>query len=141
MLFKYLCYMIFKKHISIIIAVFLLVSNLGLSFNVHYCDDELASIAINISSTSHEIEKDCCGKVERASKCCKNKIIKSIEKSDQITVKTTSLNAHYNLVFNDWKPVVFVEKYNFKPREITTYYCDANAPPLYLLYSQYTFYA
>lgn len=131
----------FKKHISLLLTIFLLVSNLGLAFNVHYCDNEIASISINTSSTAHEIEKDCCGKVERESKCCKNKIIKSNEKSDQITVKITSLDAHYNLVFNEWKPVVFVNENNFKPREITTYYCDANAPPLYLLYSQYTFYA
>ena len=131
----------FRKQTCLLLTIFLLVSNLGLAFNVHYCDDEIASISINTSSTSHEIEKDCCGKVERASKCCKNKIIKSNEKSDQITVKIISLDAQYNLVFNEWKPVVFAEKCNFKPREITTYYCDANAPPLYLLYSQYTFYA
>jgi len=130
----------FRKQISLLLTLFLLVSNLGLAFNVHYCDDEIASISINTSSISHEIEKDCCGKVERASKCCKNKIIKSSEKSDQITVKIASLDAHYNLVFNEWKPVVFASENNFKPREITTYYCDANAPPLYLLYSQYTFY-
>lgn len=131
----------FRKQISVLLTVFLLVSNLGLAFNVHYCDDEIASVSLNIATNCQEIEKDCCGKVEIASKCCKNKIIKSSEKSEQITVKISSLDAHYNLVFNEWKPVVFAEKCNFKPREITTYYCDANAPPLYLLYSQYTLYA
>jgi hypothetical protein len=131
----------FRKQISVLLTIFLLISNLGFAFNVHYCDDEIASVSLNTAINSQDVEKDCCGKVERASKCCKNKIIKSNEKSDQITVKISSLGAHYNLVFNEWKPVVFAEKYNFKPREITTYYCDANAPPLYLLYSQYTFYA
>lgn len=130
-----------KKQISLFLAFFLLVSNLGLAFNVHYCDNEIASITINTSSTSHEIEKDCCGKVEKESKCCKNKIIKSNEKSDQITVKISSLDTNSNFFFNDWKSVIFFKKSNFKPRESTTYYCEVNALPLYLLYSQYTFYA
>ena len=133
--------MIFKKQISIILAVFLLVSNLGLAFNVHYCADKIASVSVSTISNSQEIEKDWCGKVVIESKCCKNKIIKSTEKPDQITVKISSLDAQYNLVFNEWQPVVFLEKSNFQPRDFATYYCDANAPPLYLLYSQYTFYA
>ena len=131
----------FRKQISLFLAFFLLVSNLGLAFNVHYCDNEIASVSINTASNSQEIEKDCCGKVEKASKCCKNKIIKSSEKSDQISVKIVSVDANYNLIYNDWKPLVFAETFNFKPREIAAYYCDANAPPLYLLYSQYTFYS
>ena len=131
----------FRKQISLFLAFFLLVSNLGLAFNVHYCDNEIASVSINTASNSQEIEKDCCGKVEKESKCCKNKIIRSNEKSDQITVKISSIDANYNLVFNEWKPNVFTSKIHFKKRDIPTYYCDANAPPLYLLYSQYTFYA
>jgi hypothetical protein len=130
-----------KKQVSIILAVFLLVSNLGLALNVHYCDNEITSLTLNSASNSQQIEKDCCGKVERESKCCKNKIIKSVEKLDQLVVKIASVDSNYNLSFNEWKPVVFEKKCNFKPREIPTYYCDAHGPPLYLLYSQYTFYA
>ncbi len=131
----------FRKHISLFLALFLLVSNLGLAFNVHYCDNEIASVSINTASNSQEIEKNCCGKIEKKSKCCKNKIIKSNEKSDQITVNISSLDVNSILFFSGWNPVVFRDIFNFKPREITTYYCDANAPPLYLLYSQYTFYS
>jgi len=131
----------FRKHISLFLAFFLLVSNLGLAFNVHYCDDEIASVSIHSVSNAQEIEKDCCGIVEKNSKCCKNKIIKSNEKSDQITVTVFSVDAFYNLAYNDWKPTVFTNKTHFIKRDIPTYYCDANAPPLYLLYSQYTFYA
>ncbi len=131
----------FKKHINLLLTFFLLVSNLGLAFNVHYCDNEIASVSINTASNSQEIEKNCCGKIEKKSKCCKNKIIKSNEKSDQITVKISSLDVNFILFFSEWKPVVFGDIFNFKPREIAAYYCDANAPPLYLLYSQYTFYA
>ena len=131
----------FRKHIGLFLTFFLLVSTLGLAFNVHYCDNEIASVSINTASNSQEIEKNCCGKIEKKSKCCKNKIIKSNEKSDQITVKISSLDVNSILFFSEWKPVIFRDVFNFKPREITTYYCDANAPPLYLLYSQYTFYS
>ena len=131
----------FKKHISLFLAFFLLVSNLGLAFNVHYCDDEIASVSINPSSNFVETEKDCCGEVEKESKCCKTKLIKSNEKSEQIVAKSFSFEIDSFCVFSEWKPIVFASKFNFKKRDFTTYYCDANAPPLYLLYSQYIFYS
>ncbi len=131
----------FKKHISLFLAVFLLVSNMGLAFTIHYCDNEIASVSINRASNSQEIEKDCCGIVEKESKCCKNKIIKSQEKSDQITVRIMALDANYEVFCNDWKPVVFSNEIHCNQSELPSYYCDAHAPPLYLLYSQYTFYA
>ncbi|MEO0038162.1 MAG: hypothetical protein RIQ59_1373 [Bacteroidota bacterium] len=131
----------FRKYINVLIALFLLASNMGLSFNVHYCEDEIASITLNTASNSCQIEEDCCGEVERQSKCCKNKIIKSTEKSAQVQVKTISLDAEYDLVFNEWRPGNYHDHFNFQSKETTTYYCDANAPPRYLLYSQYTFYS
>lgn len=133
--------MIFRKHISILLTVLLLVSNLGLAFNVHYCDDEIASITLSTVQTAQKAEQDCCGIVEKKSKCCNDKIIKAEIKSDQIIVKLVSLDADFLPVTYDWKPVVFVSKINFNQRDNLTYYCDAHTPPLYLLYSQYTFYA
>ena len=133
--------MIFKKHIIFLITFFLLVSNLGLAFNVHYCGNEIASVTVTTVSVGQNIEKNCCGIVEKDSKCCKNKIIKSEIKADQIIVKSLSFSANYTLVYNDWKPLLFASDFNFKTRENSTYYCSAHAPPLYLLYSQFTFYA
>lgn len=133
--------MFFKRQISILLTFFLLVSNLGLAFNVHYCDDEIASITLSTVHSAQKAEKDCCGVVEKNSKCCNDKIIKAEIKSDQIIVKSVSFDADFLQVTYDWKPVVFVSKINFKQRDQLTYYCDANEPPLYLLYSQYTFYA
>lgn len=131
--------MVFKKHISLLLTVFLLVSNLGLAFNVHYCDDEIASISINEAPSSRENIDECCGVVEKESQCCNDKVIKAEIKSDQIIVK--SLLVDFIAVKEYWKPQVFTLQNNFKQRDISTYYCDAHAPPLYLLYSQYTFYA
>ena len=131
----------FRKYITIFLALFLLASNLGLSANVHYCDDEVASITLNTNSKSHEIEKNCCGVMEKKSKCCKNKLIKSNEKSAHQVVKSISLDTENILVYSDWKTAKFPDTYNFKSKKVSDYYCDANAPPLYLLYSQYTFYS
>lgn len=130
-----------KKQISLFLAFFLLVSNVGLAFNVHYCDNKIASVTLNSASISLEIEKDCCGIVEKQSKCCHNKIIKSNDKSDQVLVKSFSFTSEYSFMIKEWIPIVFNSPIHFKKAEVISYYCDANAPPLYLLYSQYTFYA
>ena len=133
--------MFFKRQISILLTFFLLVSNLGLAFNVHYCDDEIASITLSTVQSVQKAEKDCCGIVEKDSKCCKNKIIKAEIKSDQLIVKSLSFDADFLPVTYNWKPAVFASRIHFKKRDNLTYYFDAHAPPLYLLYSQYTFYA
>lgn len=118
-----------------------MVSNLGLAFNVHYCDDEIASITINEAPTFEQTLDECCGIIEKDSECCNDKVIKAEIKSDQILVKSLSFDTDFIPFTHDWNPLVFVSKNNFKLRDNLTFYCDAHAPPLYLLYSQYTFYA
>ena len=131
--------MIFKKHISILLTALLLVSNLGLAFNVHYCDDEIASVTISTIPASQEILDECCGIVEKESGCCNDKVIKSEIKSDQLLVN--SLFFDFVPVTSDWKTSFFLSNNFFQQKDNFSYYCDAHAPPLYLLYSQYTFYA
>ena len=133
--------MIFKKHLSILLTALLLVSNLGLAINVHYCADEIESITINVAPDSGKVVDECCGIVEEEPGCCNDKIIKAEIKSDQIIVKSLSFDPSLHSVIYDWKPKVFISKNPFKQKNNSTYYCEANAPPLYLLYSQYTFYA
>ena len=133
--------MIFKKHLSILLTALLLVSNLGLAINVHYCADEIESITINVAPDSGKVVDECCGIVEEEPGCCNDKIIKADIKSDQIIVKSLSFDPALHSVIYDWKPKVFISKNPFKQKNNSTYYCEANAPPLYLLYSQYTFYA
>lgn len=132
--------MILKKQISILLTFFLLVSNLGLAFNVHYCADEIESITINVAPASAKVVDECCGIVEEESGCCNDKIIKAEIKSEQIIVKSVSFDAEYIKDYNYWKPLFFSNNLFFKTRDNLTYYCDAHSPPLYLLYSQYTFY-
>lgn len=133
--------MIFRKHISILLTLFLLVSNLGFAFNVHYCDGKIASVTIRTISASPKAVDECCGIVEDDAGCCHDKVIKAEIKADQIIVKSVSFDAYFLPITYEWKPEVFVPKCNYKQENTFIYCCDAHTPPLYLLYSQYTFYA
>ncbi len=117
-----------------------MVSNLGLAFNVHYCEDKIESISLKITPATQGELDECCGIVEKDTQCCNDKIIKAEIKSDQIIVKTLAFDTNFIFVENN-KPNFTTLSCNLKKLDKLTYYCDANAPPLYLLYSQYTFYA
>jgi hypothetical protein len=137
----------FRKQICITLALLLLVSNTGFVFNVHYCGDEISSIS-SISSisfktylSSNEIEKNCCGEIEKKSNCCDNKVVHFQKKSETSLVHEFFQMAYIQMSNNDWNPNVTITISNFKKNSIPTYFCDANAPPYFKLYSQYIFYA
>ena len=132
----------FKKHISIFLAVLLLVSNVGLAFNVHYCGGEIASVSLNSALPTMQSEKGCCEKkvVSKKDGCCKDKKIVFQKKSDNDVVKTFSFQFDYVYVAPEFHPVVFEATPSFKNNLSLSYYCDANAPPLFKLYSQYLLY-
>jgi hypothetical protein len=131
----------FKKHISILLAFFLLVSNVGLAFDVHYCGKEIASVSLKTDYSSQNSEKKCCDKVEKKSPCCKDKVVHFQKKSDNVLIKAFSLNADVPFLIKEWNPIVFSKGIIFKSFENNSYYCDAHSPPLFKLYSQYIFYA
>lgn len=138
----------FKKQISLFIAFFVLVSNSGLAFNVHYCQDKIASISSVFSK--EEVcemkpkleEKTCCAKVEQTHKeCCsdkqvilKSKVEKFISSKTLFPLETVLSNYTTFLIKNSTHNTIFYSKNN-------AFYCYANAPPFYQLYCQYTFYA
>ena len=148
--------MVFKKHISFLVALLVLVSNSGLAFNVHYCEGKIASISSIFSEEEicepsagelikqipDNFEDTCCAKPEVTHKeCCSDKKINLKNKTEKIIIKTLAL---------DFQPVYFTS-YNFSLSPVTAvensidkvleFYCEANAPPLYKLYCQLTFYA
>ncbi|MFV5688545.1 HYC_CC_PP family protein [Flavobacterium sp. ZT3R25] len=136
----------FKKHISILLAFFLLVSNVGLAFDVHYCGEKVASIQpfyLKSSGTSNSVEKGCCEKkVSKKDSCCKNKVVHFQKKSDNVLIKAFSLNAADTpFLIKEWNPIISSEIIVFKSFENNAYYCEAHSPPLFKLYSQYIFYA
>jgi len=73
----------FKKHVSFLLAIFLLISNTGFAIDVHYCGGEVASVkpiyCKNYESTL-ATEESCCAPetsnlVEKNESCCKDKVI------------------------------------------------------------------
>ena len=129
----------FQKQICLFLAFFVLVSNVGFALNVHYCDDQIASVSFNTASPS-AIEEDCCGVVEKISHCCKDRIVVLQKKSDQAVVKSFSFEWQ-QLIFPE--PIFSVFSIAAIPSQkniVAAYYCDSNAPPLFKLYSQYIFY-
>jgi hypothetical protein len=133
--------MIFKKHISLLLVLFLLVSNVGLAFDVHYCGGEVASVSLKTGLEFKDFEKNCCGKVEEKSACCKDKVVHFQKKSDNVLIKVFSFTADVPFLIEEWNPIVFARVLNFKSTPVTSYYFEAHAPPLFKLYKQYIFYA
>lgn len=131
----------FRKQICSLLAVLLLVSNVGFAFNVHYCGDEIASVSLKTSFSSEDSEENCCGIVEEKSHCCKDKVFHFQKKSETSTFNVFTFNSNILIINNDWKPIVDTSTPNFKRNSISAYSCDANAPPFFKLYSQYIFYA
>ncbi len=129
----------FHKHISLFLAFFVLVSNIGFAFNVHYCDNQIASVSFNTSSPNI-LEEDCCGVVEKTSHCCKDKVVVIQKKSDQAVVKSFSFQWIDSLLPRQWQTVSYSVDVLCKSKNVPSYYCKSNAPPLFKLYSQYIFY-
>jgi hypothetical protein len=132
----------FKKQISVFLAVLLLVSNVGLAFNVHYCGGEISSVSLNSTLPSLKSEKGCCEKiVDKKDSCCKDKKIVIQKKVDNGIVKSFSFQFDYSFLVPEYNNlIVFTAIPSFKNNLNLSYYCDANAPPLFKLYSQYLLY-
>ncbi len=137
-----------KSCTSLLLALLVLASNIGLAVNVHYCGGQIAGISTaydlyDISADDFKAdEKACCIPKPGEKGCCDNKLLKVDKKaeSDGI-VKTFSLHFDAPFTVHDWKPVLFAWAHPVVPAQPDTYYCEAHAPPLYQLYSQYIFYA
>lgn len=141
--------MFFKKGTSLMLAVFLLVSNLGLAINVHYCGKNIEAITLGFSSddicevASKEIEDGhCCGVTTSLDhkKCCSDDTVKS--GVENVIIKQINLDSVYAAFY-----IPYFQEPNWETLPSVTvkqkfeYSCEANAPPLFKLYSQYIFYA
>lgn len=137
-----------KRHINILLAALLLMSNTGFALNVHYCHGEIASVKLAykldepcMANTKKE-DKGCCAmKTETGKKCCKNDVVKPHDKSDNILVKSLQLDLGAFYVTDTWQPTDVAYKAPVVKQVNTSFYCEANAPPLFKLYCQYILYA
>ncbi len=141
-----------RKHICLFLAFFVLVSNSGLAFNVHYCEGKIAAISSVFSreevcdDTNYfanqkplQVEKVCCAKkAVTHKKCCSDREVKLENKTEKVVIKTISFDLDSIFIYHDFNSFNFV----FYPTSLTAqnriYYCDSNAPPLYKLYCCYT---
>ena len=146
----------FKKHISFLVALLVLVSNSGLAFNVHYCEGKIASISSIFSeeeicepSTGElikqipdNLEGNCCAKPEITHKaCCSDKKVNFKNKTEKIIIKTLALDYHPEYFYSyKYVPFSVIDVENSTDKFIA-FYGKTNAPPLYKLYCQLTFYA
>lgn len=134
------------KHISLLLAFLVLVSNSGLAFNMHFCQDKLASITSVFSKeevciTPIKEEKRCCTTLEQThKKCCSDKEVNLKNKTEKVVIKAF-VDSDLFLFNNEKRRLFFTANFNYNKNKFCAYSCDANAPALYLLYSQYTFYA
>lgn len=139
----------FKKCTSLFLAILLLVSNLGLAFNVHYCGGKIASFSsvfasIQMQKKEQFSKKDCCCVKEgnREDSCCKNKIVDLKKDTKEVLLKTLLFQIDTPIVLVKSNEFLFVKAENFTSyKNRTEYYCSPNAPPLFKLYKQYVFYA
>ena len=132
-----------RKNICLFLSLLLLVSQSGLSFNIHYCGNNIASVTLGIEHISHaSAEKNCCSANPKPDnkKCCSNKSFSQKAHSDIIKVATGSYQAAI--------PVgeISVLQANFDPipeliPQNETVHSDAHSPPLYELYCRLVFYA
>ncbi|MFE3846631.1 hypothetical protein ACFX5D_01445 [Flavobacterium sp. LB3P45] len=130
-----------KKCTSLFLAFLLLVSNVGLAFNVHYCGEEIASVSLR-TKVSQSTEKRCCEKlVTKKDSCCKDKVVNFQKKSDNATIKAFSFDTAFSFLIQEWRTIVFSSNKNFRSTQSAVYFCEVSAPPLFKLYSQYIFYA
>lgn len=130
--------MLLKKYTAILLTLLMLVSSTGFAFNVHYCGGSVASVSLKPESV--KTDKDCCSMKSEKSGCCKSKIVHFQKKSENTLAKIFAFQAETVAPLDYANPFFPAIVSNFQSDTRTSYYCDANAPPLFKLYSQYIFY-
>ncbi|RTY90408.1 hypothetical protein EKM05_09060 [Flavobacterium sp. GSP27] len=131
----------FKGLVSVLLAFFLLVSNVGVAFNLRYCGNEISSITLKTPVQDQKLEKKCCNVVEKKSNCCEDKEVNFQKKTDKLVQKTVSADTDFTFSIKEWNPYVFSFISNFQNSQFTSYCFDTNAPLFFKLYHQYIFYA
>lgn len=135
-----------KKCTSVLMAFYLLISSNGLAFNVHYCGDTIASVSSIFSNEEpceteiHPEEKSCCAtSSESHDGCCSDETIQA--DFDDVVIKQLHFDFDYISVLPTVEFSFSTNRVGLINEQLFAYYCDANAPPLYQLYSQFVFYA
>lgn len=131
----------FTKQISIFLAIFILISNIGYSFNVNFCCGKVKSIAITTPYSYQTDNKKCCGEYKNENHCCKSNKIYLKTKADGFVSGFLFLT----LGFSQNSILKFEKRYfsnNYSQNQSIKQYCyTPKIPRLYKLYHQLIFYA
>jgi len=130
----------FQKSISVWLSILLLVSQFGLTMNMHYCGDQVRSIDFSTTFSKPQKDKSCCGMKEESSSCCKNKKVLLQKKIDSNLQKSFSFSIVDFTAPSQIQIPILTGESSCMQNTFLQYYCDSHAPPLYQLYSQYIFY-
>lgn len=137
----------FKKHISIFLALFILLVNSSASLVMHYCHDQIAYVSLVFQDKSSNEDSElhsCCvelKKVDEKKECCSDQEIKVEKKVDYTLLKDFQVK-FTAVTFLPYQENVFqFADETYTNHEKLSYYCDSHAPPLCKLYSQLVFYA
>jgi hypothetical protein len=138
-----------NKHIATLLSALILFSGIGLAVNVHYCRDEISSVALTYkvqeacdSAALPVNKKACCGnKRESHKKCCKDDVIKLNKHTDNLIVKSLQLDlaAFCPSAVQSFEAGMLYEA--VANRQVPAAYASPHAPPLYKLYCRLIFYA
>ena len=136
----------FKRHISVLLALFILLVNSSASLVLHYCHDQIASVSLVYQENKvvdSADEDSCCASddIEDEGSCCSNEEIKVDKKIDYSILKGFQFN--FLAVTFENKMPSFINEVDVLSinKKVLDYYCDSNSPPFYKLYSQLIFYA
>ncbi len=139
-----------RKYINALLTLLILVSNMGLALNVHYCHGEVSSVSLAYKAAEScggdrdEKKAPACGVKEGShKKCCENDLIKLHDsKAENVIVKSLQLDLGAFCLANEWKPeALYYTEAPLVQKDQPSFYCGSHAPPLFKLYCQYIFYA
>ena len=133
----------FKKQTSILLSIFLLISHIGYTLTVHYCNNNVAAVSLNMSTIElcDKPTDACCAAKTSKKSCCSNKIIKIDKNKDNFLSKVAPIQLLF-VVFNPFN-ITFnsIQHFVTTSIKIIFFYRNSNAPPLYKLNCQLVFYA
>lgn len=146
-----------KRCTALLLAFFLMFSNIGLALNVHFCGENQIASQVIYSEVTTEVchheklhhhtenedcssEKSCCGSSDDHSDCCKDEYITQ-DKSDVVVLKVFSFNVDAFVPVDNEFSFEFVEYSENIKQSYFEYSYNSNAPPFYKLYCSLIYYA